>query len=144
MNSTEFITFIDEAIKQEMLLGGAKNDIRLNGLRNIKSDFNYILSRNSNLTAADIVKKLHTERSDNAELYNEQKRQDLWLQEYTEKLILEKYLPKEPSKEEVLKFLTTLNEIPKKKSSFKKYQTACTEKFGQNINSQIILEFINS
>ena len=113
MNSVEFVSFLDEAIRQEILLGGAKNSIKLNGLRNIKSDFNYILSRNPKLTAVDIVKKLHAERSDNAALYTEQGRQDLWLQEYSEQLILEKYLPKEPSREEVLEFLTTLNEIPK-------------------------------
>lgn len=126
-----------------MLLGPARDDHRLQGLRNIKSDFNYISSNNSKLEAIDIIKRLFNERSENASIYQDNGRQDLWLQESTEKNILQKWLPKEPAKEEVINFLNSLTEIPKTKSSFKKFQDACSEKFGQKIDSKIILEFLS-
>lgn len=141
MNKTEFILYIDDAIKQEMLLGSSKNEHRLIGLRNIKSDFNYIASKNNKLDAIDIIKSLYKERADNVQLYLNQSRDDLWLQENTEMNILKSYLPIEPEKEQVLNFLNTLS-IPKTKSSFKKFQDACIENFGQKVDSKIILEFI--
>lgn len=143
MTKQEFIIHIDELLHQEMLLGPARDDHRLQGLRNIKSDFNYISSNNSKLEAIDIIKRLFNERSENASIYQDNGRQDLWLQESTEKNILQKWLPKEPAKEEVINFLNSLTEIPKTKSSFKKFQDACSEKFGQKIDSKIILEFLS-
>ena len=53
MNNIEFIQFIDVAIHDEMLLGPNKNENRLIGLRNIKSDFNYIASTNNKLSTSD-------------------------------------------------------------------------------------------
>lgn len=142
MNNIEFISYIDEAIKQEMLLGSSKNENKLTGLRNIKSDFNYIASKNNKLSAIDILKSMYKERSDNASLYLSEGRNDLWIQENTELNLLNNYLPPEPSKTQVIDFLNELD-IPKQKSSFKKFQDACVEKFGQKIDSQIILDFIN-
>lgn len=142
MNNIEFISYIDEAIKQEMLLGSSKNENKLTGLRNIKSDFNYISSKNNKLSAIDILKSMYKERSDNASLYLSEGRNDLWIQENTELNLLNNYLPPEPSKTQVVDFLNELD-IPKQKSSFKKFQDACVEKFGQKIDSQIILDFIN-
>ena len=142
MNNIEFISYIDEAIKQEMLLGSSKNENKLTGLRNIKSDFNYIYSKNNKLSAIDILKSMYKERSDNASLYVSEGRNDLWIQENTELNLLNNYLPPEPSKTQVVDFLNELD-IPKQKSSFKKFQDACVEKFGQKIDSQIILDFIN-
>lgn len=142
MNNIEFISYIDEAIKQEMLLGLSKNENKLTGLRNIKSDFNYIASKNNKLSAIDILRSMYKERSDNASLYLSEGRNDLWIQENTELNLLNNYLPPEPSKTQVIDFLNGLN-IPKQKSSFKKFQDACVEKFGQKIDSQIILDFIN-
>lgn len=142
MNNIEFISYIDEAIKQEMLLGSSKNENKLTGLRNIKSDFNYISSKNNKLSAIDILRSMYKERSDNASLYLSEGRNDLWIQENTELNLLNNYLPPEPSKTQVVDFLNELD-IPKQKSSFKKFQDACVEKFGQKIDSQIILDFIN-
>lgn len=142
MNNIEFISYIDEAIKQEMLLGSSKNENKLIGLRNIKSDFNYIASKNNKLSAIDILRSMYKERSDNASLYLSEGRNDLWIQENTELNLLNNYLPPEPSKTQVVDFLNELD-IPKQKSSFKKFQDACVEKFGQKIDSQIILDFIN-
>lgn len=143
VNRQEFITHIDEAIRQEMLLGMARDEHRLQGLRNIKSDFNYISSNNPGLEAIEILKRLYKEREENTDLYANSDRRDLWLQENTEKNMLRNWLPKEPAKEEVINFLNTLTEIPKTKSSFKKFQDACSEKFGQKIDSKIILEFLS-
>lgn len=142
MNNIEFISYIDEAIKQEMLLGSSKNENKLTGLRNIKSDFNYIASKNNKLSAIDILRSMYKERSDNANLYLSEGRNDLWIQENIELNLLNNYLPPEPSKTQVVDFLNELD-IPKQKSSFKKFQDACVEKFGQKIDSQIILDFIN-
>lgn len=142
MNNTEFISYIDEAIKQEMLLGSSKDEHRLIGLRNIKSDFNYFSSKNNKLSPVDILKSMYKERLDNSQLYLDQGRNDLWLQETTELNLLKNYLPAEPNKNTIIAFLNELK-IPKQKSSFKKFQDACIEKFGQKVDSQIILDFIN-
>ena len=142
MNSTEFIGYIDNSITEQMFLGPARNEIFLNGLRNIKSDFNYIASTNTSLSALDIIKKMYKERIDNAAIYKDADRVDLWIQEDTESRILKIWIPEEPSKEEVFNFLKSLTDIPKTKSSFKKFQNACSEKFGQTIDSKIIADYI--
>ena len=143
MTKQEFINLIDGLLHQEMLLGIARNENRLQGYRNIKSDFNYISSNNPDLSAIDILKKMYKERADNVNIYQANDRRDLWLQENTEKNLLQKWLPKEPEEFEVVEFLKTLTDIPKSKSSFKKFQDACSEKFGQKVDSQIILNFIS-
>ena len=143
MTKQEFINLIDGLLHQEMLLGIARNENRLQGYRNIKSDFNYISSNNPDLSAIDILKKMYKERADNVNIYQANDRRDLWLQENIEKNLLQKWLPKEPEEFEVVEFLKTLTDIPKSKSSFKKFQDACSEKFGQKVDSQIILNFIS-
>ncbi len=143
ITQSQVINLIDDLLHKEMLLGQARNENRLQGYRNIKSDFNYIYSNNPDALAVDILKKMYKERSDNAEIYKSNNRNDLWIQEITEKNIIEKWLPKEPSEIEVIDFLKSLIDIPKAKSSFKKFQDACLEKFGQKVDSQIILKFIS-
>lgn len=142
MNKTEFIQSIDNCIKAELLQAVSRE--KLTGYRNIKSDFNYAASKSDNLTVTDIIKKLYKERCENAEIYMNSDRIDLWTQENIEKEILERYLPEEPSEKEIISFLQGLNDIPKQKSSFKIFQEKCTEKFGQKIDSKIILDFINN
>ena len=141
MDNIEFISFIEDRIFREMMLGSARNENILTGLRNIKSDFNYIASKDSKISTIDILKRLRDERVENAKIYKDNNRIDLWLQENTEANILNSYLPAEPSYNEIIEFLETLS-IPKQKSSFKKFQNACNDHFGQKINSEIILEFI--
>jgi uncharacterized protein YqeY len=143
MNNIEFISFIDECIKTEMLLGPNKNEKRLIGLRNIKSDFNYISSREPKIDTIDILKRLYKERRENENIYKDANKLDLWLQERTEAEILSRWIPKEPDRETVFLFLNTLSDITRQKSSFKKYQAACIKHFGQKIDSSIILDFIN-
>ena len=143
MTKSEIINFIDDLLHKEMLLGVARDERRLQGLRNIKSDFNYISSNNAKLDAITILKGLYRERCDNASIYLENGRQDLWLQENTEKNIIQKWLPKEPSESDVIDFLNGLTDIPKAKTSFKKFQDACFDHFGQRVDSQIILKFLS-
>lgn len=88
MTSIEFIQFIDSCIKTEMLLGPNKNEHRLIGLRNIKSDFNYLQSKDTKLETLDVLKKLYKEREENENLYKDAGKSDLWLQEHIEKEIL--------------------------------------------------------
>lgn len=142
MTKQEFISLIDDLIRQEILLGGARNENRLQGFRNIKSDFTYISSNKTELSPVDILKQMYKERAENVKLYEVSDRKDLWLQELTERNILQAWLPKEPDETEVIDFLNSLTDIPKTKSSFKKFQDACSEKFGQKVDSQIILKFI--
>ena len=142
MTKPEFISLIDELIRQEMLLGGARSENKLQGYRNIKSDFTYISSNKTELSPLDILKQMYKERVDNVKIYEASDRKDLWLQELTERNIIQAWLPKEPDEKEVVDFLNTLTDIPKSKSSFKKFQDACFEKFGQKVDSQIISKFI--
>lgn len=142
MTKPEFISLIDELIRQEMLLGGARSENKLQGYRNIKSDFTYISSNKTELSPLDILKQMYKERVDNVKIYEASDRKDLWLQELTERNIIQAWLPKEPDEKEVVDFLNTLTNIPKSKSSFKKFQDACFEKFGQKVDSQIISKFI--
>lgn len=142
MDKSNFITYINDAIKQEIILGSNKNQNKLTGLRNIKSDFDYIASKDPKLDAVNILKKLRKERSDNAAIYYSEQRTDLWLQEKTELELIDSYLPKLPSDSEVMSFLETLTDIPIQKKSFKKFQTACTEHFGVEVDSKTILDFI--
>ena len=125
------------------MLGNNKDVRRLTGLRNIKSDFNYAWSKDKNATPVEIIKKLYKEREENINTYQHAGKTDLWLQEHVEAEILLRWLPEEPSKLEVFVFLNSLNDIPRKKSSFKKLQDACASKFGQKIDSAIILEYLN-
>lgn len=141
MNNSEFISFIDEQIKQEILLGTFGYSHRLIGLRNIKSDFNYIASI-TNSEAIDILRKLYKERKENELIYQDTEKTDLWLQEHVEAEILSKWLPKEPEREDIIDFLSSLD-IPKRKSEIKNFQSACIKKFGQKIDTNIILDFIN-
>ena len=142
MNKQEFNTLIDELIRQEMLLGGARNENKLQGYRNIKSDFTYISSNKTDALPLDILKQMYKERAENVKIYESSDRKDLWIQELTERNIIQAWLPKEPDEIEVVDFLNTLTDIPKTKSSFKKFQDACLEKFEQKVDSQIILKFI--
>lgn len=144
VNNIECISYIDAAIKAEMLLGPAKNENRLTGLRNIKSDFNYIVSREPKLDTLDVLNRLYRERRENESTYKDADKTDLWLQEHTEAEIIARWLPSKPETQEVLNYLGSLTDIPKKKSSFKRYQDSCVEHFGQKIDSSIILDFINA
>ena len=62
---SNFINYVNEQIKNQMLLGPAKNTLLLTGYRNLKSDFEYQMSKNPKLDEIDLLKKLY-----NYYLYN--------------------------------------------------------------------------
>lgn len=140
---SKFIDFLNEQIKAQMLLGQAKNVQLLTGYRNLKSDFEYQMSKNPKLDEVDLLKKLYKSRKDNMEVYKGVK-EDLYNQEFTEAEIIEPFIPTPPSEQEVIDYLTSLHPISRSKMNFPQYQNECVEKFGQKVDAQIIFKFIRN
>ncbi|MES2276856.1 MAG: GatB/YqeY domain-containing protein [Bacteroidota bacterium] len=105
------ITTIDQDIKQAML---AKNDVKLRGLRAIKSAL--LLARTEKGASEDIteeteikvLQKLIKQRRESADIYKTQNREDLYKVEVEEMEVIEVYLPKQMDKAEVEMFLKDL------------------------------------
>jgi len=140
---SKFIDYLNEQIKVQMKLGDAKNTLLLQGYRNLKSDFEYQISKNPKLDEIDLLKKLYKSRKDNMEIYKGVK-EDLFNQEFTEAEILEPFIPIPPSEQEVIDYLTSLHPISRSKMNFPQYQNECVEKFGQKIDAQVIFKFIRN
>lgn len=138
---SNFTDYIDTQIRVQMMLGYNQDQMQLTGLRNIKSDYNYIHSKDNKKSEIEILKSMYKEREENSQNYTIGS--ELYLQEITEMNILKQFIPAEPSDNDVLAFLNTLD-IEKSKKNFKKFQDACENQFGQKVNSQLILNFINS
>ncbi|SKB28499.1 GatB/YqeY domain-containing protein [Daejeonella lutea] len=95
---------IDQDIKSAML---SKDGVRLRGLRAVKAA---LLVARTEKGAADVLteeaevkvlQKLVKQRKESAEIYQEQKRDDLYQIELEEMQVIENYLPKQMSREEV-------------------------------------------
>lgn len=140
---SKFVEFLNEQIKAQMLLGQAKNTLLLTGYRNLKSDFEYQMSKNPKLDEIDLLKKLYKSRKDNMEVYKGVK-EDLYNQEFTEAEIIEPFIPTPPSEQEVIDYLVSLHPISRSKMNFPQYQNECVEKFGQKVDAQIIFKFIRN
>lgn len=140
---SKFVEFLNEQIKAQMLLGQAKNTLLLTGYRNLKSDFEYQMSKNPKLDEIDLLKKLYKSRRDNMEVYKGVK-EDLYNQEFTEAEIIEPFIPTPPSEQEVIDYLVSLHPISRSKMNFPQYQNECVEKFGQKVDAQIIFKFIRN
>lgn len=105
------ITQIDQDIKQAML---AKQEARLRGLRAIKSAL--LVARTEKGVSDDItpetetrvLQKLVKQRKESADIYQAQNREDLYKIEVEEMEVIEAYLPKQMSREEVEVFLKDL------------------------------------
>lgn len=138
---SNFTNYIDTQIRVQMMLGYNQDQMQLTGLRNIKSDYNYIHSKNNKKSEVEILKLMYKEREENSQNYTTGS--ELYLQEITEMNILKPFIPAEPSDNDVQSFLNTLD-VEKSKKNFKKFQDACENHFGQKVNSQLILNFINS
>lgn len=98
-----FTTKINDAIKQAML---AKEKERLAALRDIKSKLLLEVTSGSggevsDETAIKICMKLHKQRTETYELYNAQGRQDLAEEELFQAKVIEEYLPKMLSEDEI-------------------------------------------
>lgn len=140
---SKFIDYLNEQIKVQMKLGDVKNTLLLQGYRNLKSDFEYQMSKNRKLDEIDLLKKLYKSRRDNMEVYKGVK-EDLFNQEFAEAEILEPFIPTPPSEQEVIDYLTSLHPISRSKMNFPQYQNECVEKFGQKIDAQVIFKFIRN
>ena len=101
-------TQIDQDIKQAML---AKQADRLRGLRAIKSAL--LLARTEKGAAEEVtpeaetkvLQKLVKQRKESAEIYKTQNRDDLYQVEMEELEVIEAYLPKQMSHDEVEAYL---------------------------------------
>jgi uncharacterized protein YqeY len=105
------INTIDQDIKQAML---AKNDVKLRGLRAIKSAL--LLARTekgaseeiTEETEIKVLQKLIKQRRESADIYKAQNREDLYKVEAEEMEVIEVYLPKQMDKAEVETYLKDL------------------------------------
>lgn len=140
---SKFIDYLNEQIKVQMKLGNAKNALLLQGYRNLKSDFEYHVSKNNKLDELDLLKKLYKSRKENAALYKGVK-EDLFKQESIESEILEQFIPEAPKEEDVIAYLESCWPISRSKMDFPKYQNACIEHFGQKVEPAIIFKFIRN
>lgn len=140
---SKFIDYLNEQIKVQMKLGNAKNVLLLQGYRNLKSDFEYQMSKNNKLDELDLLKKLYKSRKENAALYKGVK-EDLFKQESIESEILEQFIPEAPKEEDVIAYLESCWPISRSKMDFPKYQNACIEHFGQKVEPAIIFKFIRN
>lgn len=97
---------INQDIKAAML---AKEEARLRGLRAIKSAL--LLAKTekgagdtlTEETEIKVLQKLVKQRKESAEIYLQQNRQDLYQIEKEEQDVIEEYLPKQLSREEIAK-----------------------------------------
>lgn len=104
-------TTINQDIKQAML---AKNEAKLRGLRAIKSAL--LLAKTekgaseevSEETEIKVLQKLVKQRKESADIYQAQNRPDLYQVEKEEMDVIEAYLPKQMSRDEVETFLKDL------------------------------------
>lgn len=105
------INQIDQDIKQAML---AKQDVRLRGLRAIKSAL--LLARTekgaseelTEETELKVLQKLIKQRKESADIYQAQNRPDLHKVEVEEMEVIETYLPKQMDRAEIETYLKEL------------------------------------
>ena len=114
---SKFIDYLNEQIKVQMKLGNAKNALLLQGYRNLKSDFEYQMSKNNKIDELDLLKKLYKSRKENAVLYKGVK-EDLFKQESIESEILQQYIPEAPKGEDVIANLESCWPISRSKWIF--------------------------
>ncbi|MGI6718854.1 MAG: GatB/YqeY domain-containing protein [Bacteroidales bacterium] len=103
---------INDEIKKAML---AKNQERLSALRAIKSEI--LLQKTSKGSGEispeieiSILQKLVKQRKDSAQLYLEQKREDLYNDEVFQANVIEEFLPEQLSEEKVKEIISDIVE----------------------------------
>ncbi|SEK76065.1 GatB/YqeY domain-containing protein [Parapedobacter koreensis] len=95
---------IDQDIKSAML---AKDNARLRGLRAIKAAILLAKTEKGSAealtedTEIKVLQKLAKQRKESAEIYQQQHRDDLYQIEMEELAVIESYLPKQLSREEI-------------------------------------------
>lgn len=102
---------IDQDIKSAML---AKDEVRLRGLRAVKAALLMAKTEkgaSETLTEeaeAKVLQKLIKQRKESAEIYKTQNREDLYQIEIEEMQVIENYLPKQLSREEIEEYVKAL------------------------------------
>lgn len=137
---SNFRKFLEKTIEHQMMLGVTRNEMELTGARNLKSDFDYRMSKSSTKDESEIILGLYKERLETAEIYKDTNT-DLYLQEMIEANLIKPYVPNEPSENEVFEFLNTLTD-EKSMKNFKIFIEKCKERFGIKVNSKYIQNFI--
>ncbi|MCI0920053.1 GatB/YqeY domain-containing protein [Sphingobacterium rhinopitheci] len=95
---------INQDIKAAMI---AKDSVRLRGLRAIKSAIILAKTEKAGIDELDqdveikVLQKLVKQRKESGDIYKSQNREDLFQIEFEEQQIIEEYLPKQLSKEEI-------------------------------------------
>lgn len=95
---------INQDIKAAMI---AKDSVRLRGLRAVKSAILLAKTEKAGVEelAEDmeikVLQKLVKQRKESGEIYKEQGREDLYQIEFEEQQVIEEYLPKQMSREEI-------------------------------------------
>lgn len=133
----DFLKEIDEKISNAIKW----KDPLLKSYRNLKSDFKYLTSKYPDKTEIQILVQMRNERTENVEIYNIANRPELKEIECNEIKIINDYLPKEPSEEEVLVYLNTLSDIDKTPKNFRVFLNKCEERFGAPIPAKYISHF---
>lgn len=101
---------VNEQIKEAMK---AKNEARLRALRSIKSAFLILATETgagepNDEACLKAIQKLAKQRKDSIAVFEQQNRNDLASKEQEELSVLEEYLPKPLSEEELTNILTSL------------------------------------
>lgn len=95
---------INQDIKAAMI---AKDSVRLRGLRAIKSAIILAKTEKAGIDELDqdveikVLQKLVKQRKESGDIYKSQNREDLFQIEFEEQQVIEEYLPKQLSKEEI-------------------------------------------
>lgn len=96
---------LNDLIKESML---NHDNVRLNVMRSIKTAFTNFEKEGKELTDVDeinLMNKMVSQRKDSIEQYKQGGRQDLAEKEEKELTIINEYLPKEPTEEEIIKLV---------------------------------------
>ncbi len=102
---------INQDIKAAMI---AKDSVRLRGLRAVKSAILLAKTEKAGVEelAEDmeikVLQKLVKQRKESGEIYKEQGREDLYQIEFEEQQVIEEYLPKQMSREEIEAVVKTI------------------------------------
>lgn len=95
---------INQDIKAAMI---AKDSVRLRGLRAVKSAILLAKTEKAGIeeltedAEIKVLQKLVKQRKESGEIYKSQNREDLFQIEFEEQQVIEEYLPKQLSKEEI-------------------------------------------
>ena len=139
---------INKHIKEAML---AKDSIRLSTLRAIKSAF-LLAETQKGATALDelakqkIIQKLLKQRKDAAEIYQQQNRSDLASDELAQADVLQSFLPKQLSQDEIKEIVSeTIGQIgASSMADMGKVMGLVNKKLAGKADGKIIAQFVKS